>query len=453
MAPSNLQAGSLDGYGILRFAHSFESGGGTERYLDDLDHSLLEQNAMTIVRLHLTRNPRRVGPVRKSIGRGLLVCVGLPVVPGSECQENQGASRIRRRINQLARDHILYNPIIWQLIGKNWTKSRPLRSWSRQALGAAAATLEALQSQHLDLAVLHHCGGLDADEVITELRDARVPFAVVNHFSNERFRHLSVRKHVMLAAGVASVSGIGIPTYLRGRVTNVSDGIDTHFFSRAEAHPLARPPTEPVLLLPARIVREKGQIDLIRAAAALRSGGVNCCAALAGRVDSDAFAHELRRVIVTHNLTDHVHLLGNLSPAELRDWYAASTVLVLPTYHDEGLPRIILEALAMELPVTAYATGGIADGVADNVTGFLLKTGDLTGLTARLRDLLLSSPLRSALGAAARHVAETQFSLHQLANRHTTFYASLISESRRSRPKAASDGIRHPFSPNSVETR
>ncbi|MCX6954322.1 MAG: hypothetical protein NTV51_19395, partial [Verrucomicrobia bacterium] len=63
----------LHGRTILRFAHAFESGGGTERYLDDLDHALLARNAMTVVRLHLTRRPPGFAPTEQAIGRGRLI--------------------------------------------------------------------------------------------------------------------------------------------------------------------------------------------------------------------------------------------------------------------------------------------------------------------------------------------------------------------------------------------
>jgi len=47
-------AGPLDGVTILRFAHAYGSGGGTERYLDDLNRALLARNAMTIVQIQLS---------------------------------------------------------------------------------------------------------------------------------------------------------------------------------------------------------------------------------------------------------------------------------------------------------------------------------------------------------------------------------------------------------------
>jgi glycosyltransferase involved in cell wall biosynthesis len=174
------------------------------------------------------------------------------------------------------------------------------------------------------------------------------------------------------------------------------------------------------------VTREKGQLDLVRAAAALRREGVNCTLALAGRVDSSAFVDELKAEIAREGLEQRVLFLGNLTVEELRDWYAASAAVAFPTYHHEGLGRVIIEAQAMETPVVAYATGGVAEGIESGRTGFLLATGDVAGLTARLRDLLAAPALGASLGARGRAVAEGHFSLAALAGRHEAFYSRVI---------------------------
>jgi glycosyltransferase involved in cell wall biosynthesis len=230
----------------------------------------------------------------------------------------------------------------------------------------------------------------------------------------------------MLADAVAGVNGLSVPRYLRADFTNLSDGIDTLFFRRANARPLASPPLHQIVLLPARVVKEKGQMDLVRAVASLRKSGVNCGIAFAGRVDSSGFVEELRHEIARSGMSDCVHFLGVLNLDELRDWYATSAIMALPTYHHEGLPRVVLEAQAMELPVVAYATGGVADGICSGRTGFLLSTGDISGMTERLRELLSSSQLRVSMGAAGREAAETRFSLGALADRHERFYRKVL---------------------------
>lgn len=418
----------LNGRTILRFAHAFESGGGTERYLDDLDHALLTRNAMTVVRLHLTRRPPGFAPTEQAIGRGRLIHVPLPIIPLNDAGHaaHDDEHSLRFRLKQLVRDWIIYNPLVWAAYGRNRTARLRLSRQPGQAIGAGEAAADVMRKHKVDLAMLHFFGGADADEVIVATQQARVPFAVLNHYSNDRYLHLAIRKHAMQADGISGVNGLQLPSYVRSGFANLSDGIDTDLFRRDRARPVKNLPAQPVLLLPARVVREKGQLDLVRAAAALRASGVDCAVAFAGRVDSGSFVEELKREIAQSGLTDRVHFLGGLNVDELRDWYAASAVVAFPTYHHEGLGRVIVEAQALNTPVVAYATGGVAEGIVDGETGYLLPTGDVQGLTARLRELLASPALREKMGAAGRRAAETRFSLAALAHRHEQFYARVI---------------------------
>jgi glycosyltransferase involved in cell wall biosynthesis len=277
---------------------------------------------------------------------------------------------------------------------------------------------------------MHFFGGADADEVIREARKYRVPVAILNHFSNDRFLHLAIRKHAMLADAVAGVSGLDVPTYLRDRFTNLSDGIDVRFFHRGNARPLGNGPAEPIVLLPARVIREKGQLDLVRAVSLLRKSGILCSVAFAGRADGAGFVDELRREIGNAQISESVRFLGNISIEALRDWYAASSVVAYPTYHHEGLPRAVLESQAMGVPVVAYASGGVADGILPGKTGFLLPVGDIQGLSKRLGELLSSPALRASLGSGGRAEIERRFSLPALAERHEHFYSETISNFR-----------------------
>lgn len=419
--------GTLDGVTILRFAHAFESGGGTERYLDDLDHVLLARNAMTIVRLHLTRRSSGYSS-EELIGKGRLVRIALRVLPGNDRHPNGDENQFRFRLKRTLRDWVVYNPLVWPAIGASWIASLRLTHEPGQAVGAGDAAAAVFRNRRVNLAVLHFFGGADAEEVMNEARKVRVPIAIQNHFSNDRFQHLAIRKHAMSADGVAGVNGLELPRYVRNGFMNLSDGIDTEFFRRENARPLENPPSQPVILLPARVVREKGQLDLVHAAALLRRSGVECCLAFAGRADSSSFVNELSQTIASTGLNEHVRFLGDLKLEELRDWYAASAVVGLPTCHHEGLPRIVLEAQSMGVPVVAYNTGGVADGIASGRTGYLLPTGDIPGLANRLREILASASLRAHMGTCGREAAVTRFSLAALAGRHEQFYLRIISD-------------------------
>jgi glycosyltransferase involved in cell wall biosynthesis len=100
--------------------------------------------------------------------------------------------------------------------------------------------------------------------------------------------------------------------------------------------------------------------------------------------------------------------------------------VAFPTYHPEGLGRVIVEAQAMETPVVAYATGGVPDGIETGRTGYLLEQGDIAGMAARIREIVESPSLRTSLANAGRQWAERQFSVAALAERHERFYMQVI---------------------------
>ncbi len=436
MAPT-VQNGALDGRVILRFAHAFESGGGTERYLDDLDYTLLKRNAATVIRLHLTRQAPCRKPVEERIGQGRLIRTPLPIVPPREASGPSSEPGLGYRLKQMARERVLYHPIVWRAFGSRWTSQLQIPLHPGQAIGAGSAAAEFLRQGPIDLVMLHFFGGGDADELVQFARTAGLPFAVLNHYSNDRFLHLTMRKHTMLASGVAGVNALEVPAYAQKGFANLSDGIDTEFFQRKHARPISEAPAQPIVLLPARVVREKGQMDLVRAAARLRQSGVECCLAFAGRVDASGFVDELRKEIAQAGLTERVKFLGDLDVETLRDWYAAAAVVAFPTYHHEGLGRVIVEAQAMQTPVVAYATGGVPEGIESGKTGYLLRTGDFDGLAARLRELLSSPDRAASLGANGREAAETRFSLASLAERHERFYNRVIGDFSAARAKVS----------------
>ncbi len=418
--------GPLDGMTLLRFAHAFESGGGMERLLEDLDGTLLERNAMTIFRLHIAPDRTRLEERTFQHGRGQLTLVPLPLPAGDSLQIASDDEPSGRTWTERFRDGVLYHPLVWPLGPERLVLRRPLPRRAGQVVGAGAKAAEIFAQQPVDLCLLHFFGGSDADEIVTQARRHGIPFAVQNHYANQRFLHLSVRKHATLAAGVAGVNGRDVPAYLQRRFRNLSDGIDTDAFRPGAAGPVQPVPQAPLILLPARVVRPKGHLDLIRAAARLRDGGLDFVVGFAGRVESTGFVELLRVEIARAGLEDRVLFLGALTGDELRDWYAASAVVAFPTYHHEGLGRIIVEAQAMERPVVAYATGGVPEGIVDGETGFLVQTGDAAALADRLARLLGDPGERERMGRAGRRFVETRYSLAAAAARHESFYRELV---------------------------
>lgn len=418
--------GQLDGKTILRFAHAFATGGGMERILQDLDHALLARNAMTIVRIYIATSPDETQSRVEAIGRGRLVLVPLPLAPDDMRQLASDHEPTGLSLKQILRNHVLYNPLVWSLWGRKFVLHRPLRRQKGQVVGAGACVDRLCQAHPFDLCLMHYFGGADADEVIQAVRTRNIPVALQNHFANDRFLNLAIRKHVMLADAVAGMNGLDVPGYLQDRFTNLADGIDLNCFDRKQTILPEDLPPDPILFLPSRIVKPKGQLDVIEAAAMLLAKGIRVAVRFAGRVDSPEFLTELKTAASRAGLADAVGFLGELNPIQLRGWYAASAALVFPTYHHEGLGRITIEAQAMGLPVVAYATGGVPEGVLDGQTGFLVPTGNITSLAERVERLLRDAGLRQRMGESGRSFVAETYSLEALAKRHEQYYLTAM---------------------------
>jgi phosphatidylinositol alpha-1,6-mannosyltransferase len=182
----------------------------------------------------------------------------------------------------------------------------------------------------------------------------------------------------------------------------------------------------PCLYAPARVTPEKGQADVIRVSGILRRRGLPTTVLLAGRIDSTAYENELRRMAREQGLSDSVTFLGSLSSEEVRDWYQAASLMLLPTRHVEGLPRSILECQAMAVPPIAYEAGGVREGIREGETGFVVTPGDVEGLANRAEMLLRDGQRRRAMGEAGRAFVTANFSLAALAERHAAFYRAAV---------------------------
>jgi glycosyltransferase involved in cell wall biosynthesis len=101
-------------------------------------------------------------------------------------------------------------------------------------------------------------------------------------------------------------------------------------------------------------------------------------------------------------------LLGRLSSADVPSFLAAVDVLAVPSY-DEGLPRVVLEAMAMCRPVVASRVGGIPEAVQDDINGLLVPCGDADALATSLGRVLDDPDLALRLGVAGRKRVVEEF--------------------------------------------
>ena len=147
-----------------------------------------------------------------------------------------------------------------------------------------------------------------------------------------------------------------------------------------------------------RLSAEKGHHGLLRAVADLRSDVPSLRLTLIGdgplRADLQARARDL-------GVYDIVEFAGARSENDVMRFLSGTDIFVLPSLL-EGLPVVLMEAMALGIPVVAPLVAGVPELVSDEREGLLFAPSDWQGLTDRLRRLITDGALRARLGAAGR---------------------------------------------------
>jgi glycosyltransferase involved in cell wall biosynthesis len=167
-----------------------------------------------------------------------------------------------------------------------------------------------------------------------------------------------------------------------------------------------------VVLGVGRLVEKKGFVHLVEACALLVRAGVDVRCEIVGDGEERA---ALAQRIAALGLTGHVTLLGALSPQAVQGRMRAASVLALPCVvardgDRDGLPTVLLEAMALGTPCVGTDVTGIPEALADGATGLSVPQGDAAGLADACRRLLDDEELRVRLATAARSVVERRFS-------------------------------------------
>jgi glycosyltransferase involved in cell wall biosynthesis len=179
-----------------------------------------------------------------------------------------------------------------------------------------------------------------------------------------------------------------------------------------------------VFLAVGSVKPEKGFEDLIEACALLRSRGAESLKVLiAGGAADEAYAASLRRLVAERAVQDSVCLLGFWS--DLCALYAAADAFVLSS-RKEGLPTVLLEAMAAGLPVAATRVGGVPSVVRHETNGLLVQAAAPGDLAEAMSRLLADAPLRSRLGREGRETVQQEYGLERMARNYFQVYTDAV---------------------------
>ncbi len=223
---------------------------------------------------------------------------------------------------------------------------------------------------------------------------------------------LGLARKIANARFVVAISSFGrsqlcrwVPGPQWDKIAVVHCGIEDGFFARADD---LAPAVVPRLVCVGRLCEQKGQLLLVAAAVALARRGVQFELVLAGDGEMRA---EIEAAIREGGIVDRVRITGWISSAQVKAELLAARALVLPSFA-EGLPVVIMEAMALGRPVISTYIAGIPELVRSGSEGWLIPAGDVDALADAMRDCLEADPERLAQMGRAAH--ERVLARHQV---------------------------------------
>ena len=333
-------------------------------------------------------------------------------------------ARVRAPVTYLGTDRPKVDDF-WNAIARAATTTPSMWSALRCAGDAEArdvyqAALLATEVLARGLQHIHaHFATVAATVARLAARFTGLPYTFTAHAKDifhEDTRRDDLARKLRDAAAVVTVSDYNVDFLRReyghaaDTVERIYNGIDLTTF--AFEPPVQRRPT---ILAVGRLVEKKGFADLIEACARLATRGraVDCRIVGAGPLEADLRAHASRL-----GLDSSIHFLGPRPQSQIIEEIHHASVCAVPCVlgtdgNRDGLPTVILEAMALGTPCVATPVTGIPEVIRDGVTGLLVPEHEPAALAAALECVLDDEPLRCTLARAARDLVEREFDIER----------------------------------------
>lgn len=197
-------------------------------------------------------------------------------------------------------------------------------------------------------------------------------------------------------------------------------GVDPRLYS------IEPPPAgPPLVVLPARLLVAKGVCEFMQAAAILKSEGIEARFALVGEPDVDSPAAAERAEIERFVELGHIEYWGWRN--DIPQVISAASIVCLPTFYGEGLPKSLLEAAASARAIVATDVPGCREIVRPGENGWLVPPRDIRALATALREAITQPGLCARYGAVGRRIVEREFSLDAVIGATLALYDEALS--------------------------
>lgn len=179
----------------------------------------------------------------------------------------------------------------------------------------------------------------------------------------------------------------------------------------------------PLVLMPTRLVHEKGIAVFVEAACILKNKGINTRFEIAGGLTRDnprAITQEQMDAIIEGGAVTWLGRIDNI-PDKLKQ----ATLIVYPSYYGEGIPRVLLEACAAGRPIVTTDHPGCREAVNHEDSGLLVPIKDPHATAEAIETLLADPEKLKKMGCKARKKAEQEFDIHEIVRQTLEVYKGI----------------------------
>jgi teichuronic acid biosynthesis glycosyltransferase TuaC len=166
------------------------------------------------------------------------------------------------------------------------------------------------------------------------------------------------------------------------------------------------PPDKTIALYAGYLTKRKGVYELTDAIYRVQKKHPDILLVMCGTGPEEA---ALKRLIREKGTEHTVHMAGEIEPERMNKWMQASDLFVLAS-HTEGMPNVVMEAMACGLPVVATAVGGLPKAVGNCDGAILVPPENIDELEKAIMKVISNNQLQEQMGIAARKRAEEKFS-------------------------------------------
>jgi len=202
-----------------------------------------------------------------------------------------------------------------------------------------------------------------------------------------------------------------------------SEGIDTNFFSPEQCQSIEK--NEFTFLFVGRLLKDKGVYELVKAFEHLKQDYPRVKLVIVGDVDKGNPASLKEEELLSWKEQGLLKWFG--FQKDVRPFYCMADCVVLPSYYREGIPRVLLEAMAMGKPIITTNSPGCKNVCLDGINGFLVQPKDIENLYLVMkRTIELAPEILKKMGQKGREIVEEKYEISKIISQYTRIIEEVL---------------------------